>query len=103
MAGETQVVETLGVLKGAGLAQCRHQPAVLVLGGHAGPQVPQQQSLCVGGAHGEASLLQGLSPRTAAGHPPWGDLLRAFFSKGQSPLTWVERPSLLPNRSPGGR
>lgn len=34
--------------------------------------------------------------------PPWGDLLRAFFSSGQSLLMWGERPSLLPNRSPRG-
>lgn len=37
MAGEAQVVETLRVLKGAGLTQGRHQPAVMILGGHAGP------------------------------------------------------------------
>lgn len=36
MAGEAQVVEMLRVLEGAGLAQRRHQPAVVVLGGHAG-------------------------------------------------------------------
>lgn len=55
MAGEAQVVETLWVLEGAGLAQCRHQPAVVVLRGHAGPQLRQQQSLCFGGARGEGS------------------------------------------------
>lgn len=37
VAGEAQVVETLRVLKGAGLTQGGHQPAVMVLGGHAGP------------------------------------------------------------------
>lgn len=37
VAGETQVVETLGVLKGAGLTQGRHKPAVMILRGHAGP------------------------------------------------------------------
>lgn len=39
MAGEAQVVETLGVLKGAGLTQCGHEPAVVILRGHAGPQL----------------------------------------------------------------
>lgn len=43
-----------------------------------------------------------LSPHPGVGLPPWGDLLRAFFSKGQSLLMWGERPSLLPNKSPGG-
>lgn len=37
VAGQAQVVETLGVLKGAGLTQGGHEPAVVVLGGHAGP------------------------------------------------------------------
>lgn len=37
VAGEAQVVETLRVLKGAGLTQGGYQPAVMVLGGHAGP------------------------------------------------------------------
>lgn len=39
MAGEAQVVERLRVLKGAGLTQCGHEPAVVILGGHAGPQL----------------------------------------------------------------
>lgn len=42
-----------------------------------------------------------LSPHLQVGFPPWGDLLRAFFSKGQSLLMWGEQPSLLPKRSPG--
>lgn len=37
MAGEAQVVETLRVLKGAGLTQGRHKPAVVILRGHAWP------------------------------------------------------------------
>lgn len=37
MAGEAQVVETLGVLEGAGLTQGGHEPAVVILRGHAGP------------------------------------------------------------------
>lgn len=57
MAGEAQVVETLRVLQGAGLTQRRHQPAVVVLGGHAGRWFRQQQSLCVGGALSEGSPL----------------------------------------------
>lgn len=40
--------------------------------------------------------------RNLSHHPPWGDLLRAFFSKGQSVLMWEEQPSLLPSKSPGG-
>ena len=37
MAGEAEMVETLRVLKGAGLTQGRHQPAVMILRGHDGP------------------------------------------------------------------
>lgn len=66
MAGEAQVVETLRVFEGAGLAQCRHQPAVVVLRGHAG----QQQSLCVGGALGEGSKLH--PPPAGTGSLPLG-------------------------------
>ena len=37
MAGEAQVVETLRVLKGAGVTQGGHETAVMVLEGHAAP------------------------------------------------------------------
>lgn len=136
MAGEAQVVETLGVLKCAGSTQGRHKPAVVVLRGHAGPWFWQQQSLCweegegLRGSPGAAAqkarppLLEPAAgpilpctgsesplsppwpvrppPHLQAELPPWGDLLRAFFSNGQSPLLWGERPSLLPDRSPVG-
>lgn len=46
------MVETLGVLEGAGSTQGRHKPAVVVLRGHAGSCFWQQQSLCWGEGEG---------------------------------------------------
>ncbi|KAL0582607.1 hypothetical protein AAY473_040685 [Plecturocebus cupreus] len=123
---EAQVVEPLRVLKGARLAQCRHEPVVLVLRGPWWAPAPGAAAVPLLGDRDER-LLQTL-PRTThlwnpcprskgpsgtapspgdlsvalAGLLPGGDWLRALFSEEQSLLMREEWPSLLPNRSPAG-
>lgn len=80
VAGEAQVVEALRVLKGAGLAQCRHEPTVVVLRGHVGPQLWRQQQCFYWGGPG----VRGFS-RHCRGTPPLEPLLEVQGPSGTAP------------------